>query len=387
MREKLRLSDLNVLFVCLDMGHGTNCHRVLADVTTFHNLGGNPLLVCRKGSVLDHLAEQQDVRRHYLDVNGGWRAALELFKLVRHLMKTESLDLVHCYNYKPVLVLGLALKREVRIPLVYTSNEDVGELYSPFWHDYFITRVDQVLCFSAALGDRVMDILPLGGRRVGFTGAGLEHPHKPALAPTGDIWRICTYVRPDEDNIERFAPLFIALPLLELTGKRVILSLATEGSWYQHPFYEKFKHAVLERGLEHHINFHSKSWGGEALAGQHLFVALETDVPFEDHELQALLHQVPALLPRTSARTHLLEGGSLGLTYQPGDVRELRARALEILENHSKFHRALGAALPELTEKHHFDRYAGELLQLYERLTLQRLRFSLKRSGPFASRT
>ena len=387
MREKLRLSDLNVLFVCMDLGHGTNCHRVLADVTTFHNLGGNPLLVCRKGSVLDRLAEQQDVRRHYLDLRGGWRAALELFKLVRHLVKTEMLDLVHCYNYRPILVLGLALKREVRIPLVYTSNEDVGELYTPFWHDYFITRVDQVLCFSAALGDRVTDILPLGTRRVGFTGAGLEHPHRPALPPTGDVWRICTYVRPDEDDIERFTPIFIALPLLERAGKRVILSLVTEGSWYQHPFYEKFKHSVLERGLEHHINFHSKGWGAESLTGHHLFVALETDVPFEDHELQALLHQVPALLPRTSARTHLLQEGTLGLTYQPGDVRELRARALEILENHKKFHDALGTALPDLTEKHHFDRYAEELLLLYERLTLQRLRFSLKRSGPFASRT
>lgn len=387
MREKLRLSDLNVLFVCMDMGHGTNCHRVLADVTTFHNLGGNPLLVCRKGSVLDTLAEQQDVRRHYLDVRGGWRSAVELFQFVRQLVKTEQLDLVHCYNYKPTLVLGFALKREARIPLVYTSNEDVGDLYLPFWHDYFITRVDQVLCFSAALGDRTMDILPLGGRQVGFTGAGLEHPHHPAAAPTGDVWKLCAYVRPDEDDIERFAPLFMALPLLELTGKRVVLSLATEGSWYQHPFYEKFKHAVLERGLEHHISFHPRSWGAETLTGHHLFVALETDVPFEDHELQALLHQVPALLPRTSARTHLLQGGTLGLTYKAGDVRELRARALEILENHTKFHAALGTALPDLTEKHHFDRYAGELLQLYERLSLQRLRFSLKRSGPFASRT
>ena len=387
MREKLRLSDLNVLFVCMDQGHGTNCHRVLSDVTTFHNLGGNPLLVCRKGSALDKLAERHDIRRHYLDAAGGWRAGLALWRLVRQQVKSEQLDIVHCYNYKPLLVLGIALKRHVRIPLVYTSNEDVAELYRPFWHDYFITRVDQVLCFSQALGDRVLDVLPLGPRKVGFTGAGIEQTSKPVPPPSGNEWRICTYVKPDEEDLERYVPLFMALPLLSTPSHKVILSLATEGSWYQHPTYEKFKRAVLERGLEHHISFHPKSWGTATLSGQHLFISLPGVSPFEDHELLALLHQVPTLLPRTSARTHLLEGGTLGLTYQPGDVREIRVKAREILEHHGRFYAAIGSALPELTEKHHFERYVGDLFQLYERLSLQRLRFSLKRHGPFASRT
>lgn len=386
MREKLRLSDLSFLFVCMDQGHGTNCHRVLADVTTFHNLGGNPTLVCRKGSVLDRLAEQQDIRRHHLDLRGGWRAALELYKFVRQLVKIDALDLVHCYNYRPMLVLGLALKREERIPFVYTSNEDISELYHPFWHDYFVTRLDQVLCFSPALGDQVTDILPISGQRVGFTGAGLEQTFKALALPKTKGWRLCTYVSPEEENIDRFTPLFTALPLLHSPENPVLLSLATEGSWYQHPNYDKFKRAILERGLELLVSFHPKSWGAATLEGQHLFVGLESETPFEDFELQALLHQVPALLPRTAARTQLLESGTLGQTYAPGDVRELKTKAQHILKHHQSFHTALESAHAALMEKHHFDRYAGELLQLYERLSMQRLRFSLRRTGPFASK-
>lgn len=386
MRERLRLSDLNVLFICLDSGHGTTGHRVLADVVTFRNLGGNPLLVCLKDSVLDREAERQDIRRHHLESVGLWNVSLVLWRLIKELVKNQQLDLVHCYSYSPLMVLGLALKRHIRIPLIYTCNEDVSECYQPFWHDYFIRRIDQVLCFSPALAERVMDVLPLGQRKVGFMGAGLETPTVKNHTPDGERWRIIAYVKPDEFRVNRYVPLFMSIPLLEVDGKRVILTLATRGSWYEHPHYELFKRTVLERGLEHHITFHPQSWGAQTLSTQNLFVALDGDAPFEDHELEALFHQVPVLLPRTSARTHLLEGGKLGLTYLPGDVRELKVKARELLSRQDEFRRRIIDALPDLMEKHHFERYAGELFQLYERLSLQRLRFALKRRRIFASK-
>ncbi len=387
MRERLRLSDLNVLFVCLDVNHGTIVHRVMVDVTTFRNMGGNPLLVCRKGSVLDRLAELQSIRRFHLDQRGGLRAAYGLFKLVRSLVKEKALDLVHCYSYNPLLVLGLALKHESRIPLLYTNNEELSERYYPFWHDYFVTRIDQVICFSPAQEDHVQEILPLGVRKVGFIGAGLEPPRKFQSVDHKGAWRLCSYVSPDESSIDQYIPLFAALPFLELSGEKAVLSLITRGSWYEHPHYGLFKRAVLERGLEHQVSFNPKPWGSDALVDQHLFVSLSSHAPFEEHELEALLHHVPALLPRTSVRTHLLRGGSLGLTYQIGDVRELRVKTLEMLQNYQAFHERVKHGAAELMEKHHFENYIDDLFQLYERLALQRLRFALKRRRPFASKS
>ena len=102
MRERLRLSDLNVLFICLDSGHGTTGHRVLADVVTFRNLGGNPLLVCLKDSVLDTEAERQDIRRHHLESDSLWSVSLVLWRLIKDLVKNQQLDLVHCYSYSAI---------------------------------------------------------------------------------------------------------------------------------------------------------------------------------------------------------------------------------------------------------------------------------------------
>jgi hypothetical protein len=76
----------------------------------------------------------------------------------------------------------------------------------------------------------------------------------------------------------------------------------------------------------------------------------------------------------------------LGLTYLPGDVRELKVKARELLLRQDEFRSNIREALPELMEKHHFERYVGELFQLYERLSLQRLRFALKRRRIFASK-
>ncbi|MBY0518051.1 MAG: glycosyltransferase [Bacteriovoracaceae bacterium] len=388
MREKLRLSDLNVLYVCLDAKHGTNSHRTLSDVITFRNMGGNPLLICRKNSFIDKATEVQDIRRIHIDAKGGWRASLELYKTVRQLVKQEQLDLVHCYNYLPLMVLGFALKGEVRIPLVYTCNEDVSEKYIPFWHDYFITRVDQILCFSPVLEDKVIDSLPINPRKVCFIGAGLEFPNENAVCELNDTnWKVCCFVKPDEDNIEKFLPLFLALPLIKDENKKIILTFITMGSWYQHPHYELFKRAVLERGLEHQISFYPRSWGSETLAQQHLLISLQSKSPFEDFELEAILNNVPVLLPRTAARTDLLQNGTLGLTYQSGDIRELKTKALDILANYKQFQQSLTRAIPDLKEKHHFDQYASELYQHYERLSLQRLRFSLKRHVPFTSKS
>ncbi len=387
MREKLRLSDLNVLYACSDWGHGTTGHRVLADAITFRNAGGNPLLICLKGSVLDREAEKQDIRRVHLEASAGWRFHRPLWRLIAQLLKGAQVDLIHCYSYDMLAVFGLALRREVRVPLIYTCNEDLAERYRPFWHDFFIRRIDHVLCFSPSIGEQVSQVLRMGARKVGFTGAGLEPPRTQIKAPSESPWRICTYVKPDEADVERFVPVFLALPLLERDGKRVILSLATRGSWYEHPHYELFKRTILERGLEHHVTFHPQSWGSGALAGQHLYVGLESLSPFEDHELEALFNQVPLLLPRTAARTQLLAGGRLGLTYLPGDVRELKVKAQKILESREGYRLSIEKALPELAENHHFERYIDELFQLYERLSLQRLRFSLKRRSPFVSRT
>lgn len=380
MRERLRLSDLHILFVCLDSHHGPLSRRALVDASTFRNTGGNAMIVCPPGSPLDRAAELQDIPRYPLEATSDWRSLWRLYQLTKHLVRKDRLDIVHCYSYRPLVALGAALKRSTKVPLIYTSNENISEAYLSFWHDYSITRVDQVLTFASTLGDSAAEVLPLGPRKVLTLGAGVDFPKlrgKERAAREG--WRICTYLPVDEDNTDRVIPLLQALPAVaHEIQKPVILELLTEGSWYEHPLYAALKHVILERGLEHRVAFGTIPWSSGGALGQNLFVGLASDHPFDDIELQAMLQEVPVLLPRTAARTQMLQGHALGLTYFPRDVREMKAKILEVLAKNERFKIELGQWHSTLVEQHGHETYTEELFHLYERLVLQRLRFALK---------
>ncbi len=389
MRERLRLADLNILYVCTEEGGGPLVRRVLADAEMFRHMGGNALVACRPGSVLDKRAERLDLARFALEGPSRWARFGRLHQHARQLVRKERVDLVHCYNYMPLLPLGLALKRDTRVPLVYTCNERLAPLYSPFWHDYFVTRVDHVVSFSPALSEEAAETLPLTSRKFSVLGAGVELPRLPRHPrETRSGWRVCTFVPSDEGDAERVSPLLRALPALAQEAGPLVLELLTDVSWYEHPLYGALKHMVLERGLEHQVAFGVTPWGqGGGLAGQQLFIALGGPHPFDDYELQALLQQIPVLLPRTAARSQLLQGSAYGLTYHTGDVHEMKSKALQMLKELDQYKTNLEKGHGRLLEIHHFDEYARGLLGLYERLVLQRLRFSLKRPSPFTAKT
>lgn len=384
MRERLRLSDLHILFVCLDSHHGPLSRRALVDASTFRNTGGNAMIVCPPGSPLDRAAELQDIPRYPLEAPADWRSLWRLYQLTKHLVRKDRLDLVHCYSYRPLVAIGAALKRSNKVPLIFTNNESIAEAYVSFWHDYSITRVDQVLTFASTLGDSAAEVLPLGPRKVLTLGAGVDYPKALKERTAREGWRICTYISVDEEDVERVFPLLQALPAVAYEiQKPVILELLTEGSWYEHPLYAALKHVILERGLEHRVAFGTISWSSGGAIGQNLFVGLSNDHPFDDIELQALLQEVPVLLPRTAARTQMLQGHALGLTYYPQDVREMKAKILEVLAKNERFKIELGQWHESLVEQHGLDTYTEELFHLYERLVLQRLRFALKSRAVF----
>jgi hypothetical protein len=259
--------------------------------------------------------------------------------------------------------------------------------YSPFWHDYCVTRVDQVLTFAPTLAEQVAETLPLGPRKVAALGSGLERIRHERPTPTTTALRIAAFLPSDATDVNRIRPLLHALPGLETSSlRKVILELITECSWYEHGLYPSLKHTVLEHGLEHSVSFHPVSLSAGGVQGQDLYVGLSDDDPFDDVELRALLMGIPLLLPRTAARSELLNGSTYGLTYAPGDVRELKAKILEMLGRKQDFVDALTVVQTELWDKHQHETYYDQLFLLYERLVLQRLRFALKRRTPFVSK-
>ena len=91
MREKIRLSDLTVLYICLSDNWGTLERRCIADASYFRNIGGTAFLLCHEKSLVDREAEREDIPRLHFSSNlKTWRSKLNFyFQLQRCAKKRE----------------------------------------------------------------------------------------------------------------------------------------------------------------------------------------------------------------------------------------------------------------------------------------------------------
>jgi hypothetical protein len=226
----------------------------------------------------------------------------------------------------------------------------------------------------------------LSQRKIHVTGAGIDFPAKIIKSAHSDERRkIVTFIpRTEEDlkqikiYIDSIQPLLYALSGTMLSHK-ILFTFLTDISWYNHPIYEELKRMILERHLEMHISFETKPLTSASFQDCDIFVGLPRLELFSDEDLYALVTQTPVLLPRTSTRQQLIMQGKFGETYHPEDGRELKDKLLKILSSYPKYLEELQGIENELREQHHFDRYAEELYGHYEKLYVQRLRYTHKR--------
>jgi len=63
MREKIRLSDLTVLYICLSDDWSTTERRCISDASYFRNIGGTSFILCHDKSLVAIEAEKEDIPR------------------------------------------------------------------------------------------------------------------------------------------------------------------------------------------------------------------------------------------------------------------------------------------------------------------------------------
>jgi len=127
MRDKLRLSDLSVLYVCLSHEWTTIERRCLADANYFRNIGGSSFILCHEKSLLDKEAEKESLPRIYFPTDlTTWRSKLNFYFQIQLLLQKQQLDLIHSYNYESLIPLGMILKGMPQIPMLFTFNRNIS---------------------------------------------------------------------------------------------------------------------------------------------------------------------------------------------------------------------------------------------------------------------
>ena len=100
MREKLRLSDLTVLFIYVSNDWETNARRYLADAVYFRNLGGTSFILCSKNSILDQEAQREDIPRlYFLGDLESWKSFFNFYFQLQQIFLKRNFDIVHTYSY------------------------------------------------------------------------------------------------------------------------------------------------------------------------------------------------------------------------------------------------------------------------------------------------
>lgn len=385
MREKIRLSDLTVMYVCLSHEWGTSERRCLSDASYFRNIGGSSFILCHEKSLIAREAEREDIPRlHFGSELTGRSAKVNFYFQVQHILQKQQIDIIHTYNQQSLLPLSLVLRGMPKIPLIFTFNEESASRKT-FFDRWFISRTDSIFTFSSNIRNLAAEIFPVNQRKIHVTGAGIDFPAKIMKSVhLEEKKKILTFIPQTEEDLKQIKIFIDSIqPLLHaLTAhqnkQKILFTFLTDISWYNHPIYDELKRMILERHLEMHISFETRPLTSTSFQDCDVFVGLPRQELFSDEDLYALVTQTPVLLPRTSTRQQLIIQGKFGETYHPEDGRELKDKLLKILLFYSSYLEELQGIENELREQHHFDRYAEELYGHYEKLYAQRLRYTQK---------
>jgi hypothetical protein len=94
--------------------------------------------------------------------------------------------------------------------------------------------------------------------------------------------------------------------------QQLLFTFVTDISWYDHPLYDQLKRMILERHLEMHISFETRSLSSSSFQDCDVFVGLPMKELFSDLDLYALVTRTPVLLPRTSTRQQVVKQWKFG---------------------------------------------------------------------------
>ncbi len=132
MKDRVRVSDLTTLFICPSLEWRTLERKAISDCLYMRDCGGNPILFCIKGSMVDLEAERLDLQRIYY--TGQQLNRFFDFRYVRDMkkfLKENRFDIVHCYSLDFIWGVCFILMSNPKVPLLLTFNHFLKTHKSP----------------------------------------------------------------------------------------------------------------------------------------------------------------------------------------------------------------------------------------------------------------
>ena len=98
-----------------------------------------------------------------------------------------------------------------------------------------------------------------------------------------------------------------------------------------------------------------------------ILLGIAFDEPLNDYEVEAVLHGVPVLFPRTAMRQDILfKYTFVGESYFEADIREARSKLIKMITQYDKYIQGLNEFHDDIVEIHGLDNYADCFQKAYE---------------------
>lgn len=382
MRERVHVKDLTTLFICPSRQWRTIERKALADCLYLRDCGGNPILFCLKGSILDKEAEKLDLQRIYY----SGRKLKRLFDLryirdMRQILDDNRFDIVHCYSLDFIWGLCFLLLPNPRVPLLLTFNQYLHHPQKSLWQRWLFRRVDMVLTFSETTKEIAEETLPVSVRRVKIAGGGIEHVTK-NLREEKPVKRLGCIISTEEDYACARVALYALqglLPQVFDLGIKLefIIYIAANGQRGANGHQgAKLRNLAKALGLEELVAVKNCPAYEPVFKHTDIFIGTSFTEPFNDFEIMAILSRVPVIFPRSASRQLVLfQYKWVGESYSAEDARELKSKLLKLLINEQVYLNELQDSHEELKDLHGIEPYFQRVIGFYERLYAKRLRY------------
>lgn len=384
MREKILLKDFNVLLICTSTKWSTVERRAINDSIFLRDAGCNPTLICLAGSQLDKEAEKEDIERLYFSKSKINKLLnYNLFFELKKIVNDHKFDIIHTYSLDSTWLVSLLMKKNLKIPLFFTCNENIKSFYNHYFAKWLLRRVDHIFTLSEEVKFFIEETFSISQKKVKNLGSGIEVTRNKVLK-TDEVRIGCIINNLTELNRLKF--IVKVFRVLKTHSKKELgnlkLHIFLGPRIYQKDRTKRVLTEIDNEFYEGDIFLYSLDTKSSELKKLNLFVSLAFDEPLNDFEVISLLNEIPVLFPRTAMRQNLISKYRwIGESYFQGDIREAKTKIEKILSNYSIYVNALKEYHTDLSDIHGLDVYAELFKENYTNNYAKRLRFISKKTN------
>jgi hypothetical protein len=309
---------------------------------------------------------------------------------LKSLFKKIGIDIIHCYDFSLLLSLSIQLKTQNLVALIMTQDHLIDKPLQRFLFKPLISRIDSLIMVNKNLKQDARGNLDLTFKKIEYFGIGLKSDgllENELVTVDFDLYKdyflAGTYISPEGPELKTFTPLISALKVINEKspgGKKSKLVFLSAVDFQTLSILPEIMRLIQEQELQDDVLFVTTSNVDNVLPHFNVWISNRENELIEDFAISALLHEVPAIMPRNFCTKDFLEDYvGVGETYKLYDARELRDKLEKIILGNAVFKEKARVYKYFIERDQSLKSYQTHLFAVYTRAVQRRVRLFAKK--------